>query len=105
MIISFNLATGVALGQAVADINAAAAEIGLPTSIATSYEGSAQVFQQAVANQGMLLFAAVLVIYIVLGILYESFIHPLTILSGLPSAGIGALAILCCSAWISASSP
>ena len=94
VIISFNLAPGVALGQAVADINAAAAEIGLPANITTSFEGSAQVFQQAVANQGMLLFAAVLVIYIILGILYESFIHPLTILSGLPSAGIGALAIL-----------
>jgi hydrophobe/amphiphile efflux-1 (HAE1) family protein len=91
---SFNLAPGVALGQAVADIQAAAAEIGLPANIATSFEGSAQVFQQAVANQGMLLFAAVLVIYIILGILYESFIHPLTILSGLPSAGIGALLIL-----------
>ena len=62
--------------------------------IATSFEGSAQVFQQAVANQGMLLFAAVLVIYIILGILYENFIHPLTILSGLPSAGIGALITL-----------
>ncbi|MFZ5782175.1 MAG: efflux RND transporter permease subunit [Pseudomonadota bacterium] len=94
VIISFNLAPGVALGQAVAAINAAAAEIGLPASIATSFEGSAQVFQEAVANQGLLLFAAVLVIYIILGILYESFIHPLTILSGLPSAGIGALAIL-----------
>ena len=106
VIISFNLAPGVALGQAVADINAAAAEIGLPASIATSFEGSAQVFQQAVANQGMLLFAAVLVIYIILGILYESFIHPLTILSGLPSAGIGALADpACCSTWTSASSP
>src|SRR5918995_1498657 len=94
VIISFNLATGVALGQAVADINAAAGEVGLPANIGTSFEGSAQVFQQAVANRGMLLFAAVLVIYIILGILYESFIHPLTILSGLPSAGIGALAIL-----------
>jgi hydrophobe/amphiphile efflux-1 (HAE1) family protein len=94
VIISFNLAPGVALGQAVNDINAAAAEIGLPANIATSFEGSAQVFQQAVANQGLLLFAAVLVIYIILGILYESFIHPLTILSGLPSAGIGALLIL-----------
>ncbi len=94
VIISFNLMPGVALGEAVQDIQAAAAEIGVPTSIATSFEGSAQVFQQAVANQGMLLFAAVLVIYIILGILYESFIHPLTILSGLPSAGIGALAIL-----------
>ena len=94
VIISFNLAPGVALGQAVADIQVAAADVGLPANIATSFEGSAQVFQQAVANQGMLLFAAVLVIYIILGILYESFIHPLTILSGLPSAGIGALLIL-----------
>ncbi len=94
VIISFNLAPGIALGQAVADIQAAAAEVGLPANIATSFEGSAQVFQQAVANQGLLLFAAVLVIYIILGILYENFIHPLTILSGLPSAGIGALATL-----------
>ncbi len=94
VIISFNLAPGLALGQAVAVINAAAAEIGLPANVATSFEGSAQVFQQAVANQGLLLFAAILVIYIILGILYESFIHPLTILSGLPSAGIGALLIL-----------
>lgn len=94
VIISFNLQPGVALGQATADIRAAAAEIGLPSNIATSFEGSAQVFEQAVANQGLLLFAAVLVIYIILGILYESFIHPLTILSGLPSAGIGALITL-----------
>jgi HAE1 family hydrophobic/amphiphilic exporter-1 len=94
VIVSFNLAPGVALGQAVAEIQAAAADVGLPANIATSFEGSAQVFQQAVANQGLLLFAAVLVIYIILGILYESFIHPLTILSGLPSAGIGALLIL-----------
>jgi HAE1 family hydrophobic/amphiphilic exporter-1 len=94
VIISFNLAPGVALGEAVKSIEEVAAEIGLPATITTSFEGSAQVFQQAVANQGMLLFAAVLVIYIILGILYENFIHPLTILSGLPSAGIGALAIL-----------
>ncbi|HYD06714.1 MAG TPA: efflux RND transporter permease subunit [Reyranella sp.] len=94
VIVSFNLAQGVALGQAVADIQAAALEVGLPANIATSFEGSAQVFQQAVANQGLLLFAAILVIYIILGILYESFIHPLTILSGLPSAGIGALLVL-----------
>jgi HAE1 family hydrophobic/amphiphilic exporter-1 len=94
VIISFNLAPGVALGQAVADIQAVAGEVGLPASVTTSFEGSAQVFQQAVANQGMLLFAAVLVIYIILGILYENFIHPLTILSGLPSAGIGALITL-----------
>jgi len=94
VIVSFNLAPGVALGQAVSDIQAAAAEISLPVNIGLSFEGSAQVFQQAVANQGLLLFAAVLVIYIILGILYESFIHPLTILSGLPSAGIGALLTL-----------
>jgi HAE1 family hydrophobic/amphiphilic exporter-1 len=94
VIISFNLASGVALGQAVADIQAVATEVGLPASVTTSFEGSAQVFQQAVANQGMLLFAAVLVIYIILGILYENFVHPLTILSGLPSAGIGALITL-----------
>ena len=94
VMISFNLAPGVALGEAVKDIQAAALDVGLPANIATSFEGSAQVFQQAVANQGMLLFAAILVIYIILGILYESFVHPLTILSGLPSAGIGALLIL-----------
>jgi HAE1 family hydrophobic/amphiphilic exporter-1 len=94
VMISFNLAPGIALGEAVKAIQGVAAEVGLPAQIATSFEGSAQVFQQAVANQGMLLFAAVLVIYIILGILYENFIHPLTILSGLPSAGIGALLIL-----------
>ncbi|MBS0537395.1 MAG: efflux RND transporter permease subunit [Proteobacteria bacterium] len=94
VIISFNLAPGVALGEAVKSIQEVAAEVGLPAHIATSFEGSAQVFQQAVANQGLLLFAAVLVIYIILGILYENFIHPLTILSGLPSAGIGALLTL-----------
>ncbi len=94
VMISFNLAPGVALGDAVKSIQEVTREIGLPAYVATSFEGSAQVFQQAVANQGMLLFAAVLVIYIILGILYENFIHPLTILSGLPSAGIGALLIL-----------
>ena len=94
VMISFNLAPGVALGEAVKSIQEVTREIGLPAYVATSFEGSAQVFQQAVANQGMLLFAAVLVIYIILGILYENFIHPLTILSGLPSAGIGALITL-----------
>ncbi|MBV9834930.1 MAG: efflux RND transporter permease subunit [Alphaproteobacteria bacterium] len=92
--VSFNLVPGTSLGQAVAGIGAAMRDINLPASISTSFQGSAQVFQQAVANQGILLFAAVLVIYIVLGVLYESFIHPLTILSGLPSAGIGALVTL-----------
>ena len=94
VIVSFNLVPGTALGEAVKSIEEVAAEIGLPPQIATSFEGSAQVFQQAVANQGLLLFAAVLVIYIILGILYENFLHPLTILSGLPSAGIGALITL-----------
>jgi hydrophobic/amphiphilic exporter-1 (mainly G- bacteria), HAE1 family len=94
VMVSFNLAPGVALGEAVKAIQEVADEVGLPAQITTSFEGSAQVFQQAVANQGMLLFAAVLVIYIILGILYENFIHPLTILSGLPSAGIGALLTL-----------
>ena len=104
--ISFNLAPGVALGEAVnGDPGGRRARSACRPTIATSFEGSAQVFQQAVANQGLLLFAAVLVIYIILGILYENFIHPLTILSGLPSAGIGALLTLSCSAWISASSP
>ena len=87
-------APGVALGEAVEPIQAVGARGRPAGQIATSFEGSAQVFQQAVANQGMLLFAAVLVIYIILGILYENFIHPLTILSGLPSAGIGALLTL-----------
>ncbi|NNM73609.1 efflux RND transporter permease subunit [Enterovirga aerilata] len=92
--ISFNLVPGVALSQAVSGIEAASREIGLPVQIQTSFQGTAQLFQEALANQGLLLFAAVLVIYIILGILYESFIHPLTILSGLPAAGIGALLTL-----------
>ncbi|MDB5559394.1 MAG: efflux transporter permease subunit [Enterovirga sp.] len=92
--LSFNLTPGVALSQAVAGIDAASRELGVPVQIQTSFQGTAQLFQQALANQGLLLFAAVLVIYIILGILYESFIHPLTILSGLPAAGIGALLTL-----------
>ena len=92
--VSFNLTPGVALSQAVAGIEAAAQEIGMPVQIQTSFQGTAQLFQEALANQGLLLFAAVLVIYLILGVLYESFIHPLTILSGLPAAGIGALLTL-----------
>jgi HAE1 family hydrophobic/amphiphilic exporter-1 len=92
--ISFNLTPGVALSQAVAGIEQASRDIGMPVQIQTSFQGTAQLFQEALANQGLLLFAAVLVIYIILGILYESFIHPLTILSGLPAAGIGALLTL-----------
>ena len=92
--ISFNLAPGRALGEAVVAIQGIEREVGLPPTVTTGFSGTAQVFQDAVAGQGMLVFAAVLVIYIVLGILYESFVHPLTILSGLPSAGIGALLTL-----------
>ena len=92
--ISFNLTPGVALSQAVTAIEAASREVGVPLQIQASFQGTAQLFQEALANQGMLLFAAVLVIYIILGVLYESFIHPLTILSGLPTAGIGALLTL-----------
>ena len=92
--ISFNLAPGVSLGEASAAIDKAAKDLGLPASINTRFQGTAQLFQAALGNQGLLLFAAMLVVYLVLGVLYESFWHPLTILSGLPSAGIGALIAL-----------
>ncbi|KRE12974.1 acriflavine resistance protein B [Bosea sp. Root483D1] len=92
--ISFNTAPGVSLGDAVNAIRAAEREVNLPASIVTSFAGSAQLFQDALKGQGLLIFAAILVIYIILGILYESFIHPITILSGLPSAGLGALLAL-----------
>jgi HAE1 family hydrophobic/amphiphilic exporter-1 len=91
--ISFDLKPGASLGDAVAQIE----RIGratLPATISGTFQGSAQAFQSSVRGMGLLLFMAVLVIYIVLGILYESFIHPLTILSGLPSAGVGALVTL-----------
>lgn len=92
--ISFNLPTGVSLGDAVQRIDALKGELGVPTTISTTFSGTARVFQEALANQGLLLLAAVLTIYIVLGVLYESFIHPLTILTGLPAAAVGALAAL-----------
>ncbi len=92
--ISFNLAPGLSLGEASAKVDQAARSLGMPATITMSFQGTAQLFQAALGNQGLLLFAAVLVVYIVLGILYESFWHPLTILSGLPSAGIGALLAL-----------
>ena len=91
--ISFNTAPGVALGQAVAQVNRVGREV-LPATVTTSFQGTAQAFESSVRGLGLLLLAAILVIYIVLGILYESFIHPLTILSGLPSAGFGALVTL-----------
>jgi multidrug efflux pump subunit AcrB len=92
--ISFNLAPGVVLGDAVTAIERATKEIGLPTTIRGSFQGMAQAFQDSVANQPLLLAAALVAVYIVLGILYESFIHPITILSTLPSAGLGALLAL-----------
>ena len=91
---SFNLAPDVALGQAVEAIRNAEKIAGLSSSIVTGFAGSAQQFQDSLKGQGLLILAAVLVIYIVLGVLYESFIHPITILSGLPSAGLGALLAL-----------
>ncbi|MBZ5689265.1 MAG: efflux RND transporter permease subunit [Acidobacteriia bacterium] len=91
--VSFNLRPGVSLGDAVDAVNKQAQQI-LPSTISTSFQGTAQAFRSSVSGLGTLLAMAILVIYIVLGILYESFIHPITILSGLPSAGLGALLTL-----------
>ena len=91
--ISFNTKPGVALGEAVDHIRQLARDI-LPDNVTTTFQGTAAAFQQSLKGMGVLLLMAVLVIYLVLGILYESFIHPITILSGLPSAGLGALAML-----------
>ena len=92
--ISFNLAPGKTLSDAVADMNATMLEIGMPTALHGSFQGTARAFQQSLNSQVLLVAAALLAVYIVLGILYESYIHPLTILSTLPSAGIGALLAL-----------
>jgi HAE1 family hydrophobic/amphiphilic exporter-1 len=91
--ISFNLRPGVALGDALAAVNREAAQV-LPSTITSTLQGTAQAFESSFKGLGLLLLMAILVIYIVLGILYESFIHPITILSGLPSAGVGALLTL-----------
>src|SRR6185436_2527177 len=88
--ISFNLRQGFSIGEAVSQINSAAAG-SLPSTIGTRFQGNAQAFQSSLTGLGILVLLSILVIYIVLGILYESFIHPITILSGLPSAGFGAL--------------
>ncbi len=92
--ISFNLAPGVSLGTAVERLQKIESDLQIPATITGGFQGTAQVFQSSVKGLGMLLIASILVIYIILGILYESFIHPLTILSGLPSAGFGALLTL-----------
>jgi hydrophobe/amphiphile efflux-1 (HAE1) family protein len=95
--LSFNLASGASLGEAVDAINRSTQEIGLPDTVATSFSGSAAEFRSSLTSEPFLILAAIVVIYIVLGVLYESYIHPLTILSSLPSAGVGALvAMLVC---------
>ncbi|MDB6143784.1 MAG: mdtC 1 [Pseudomonas sp.] len=92
--LSFNLAPGVALGDAVLMLNKAKTDIGMPEAIIGAFQGAAQAFQSSLANQPWLVLAALVAVYIILGVLYESFVHPLTIISTLPSAGIGALLLL-----------
>jgi HAE1 family hydrophobic/amphiphilic exporter-1 len=92
--ISFNLAQGVALGQATESVQRAMADLGAPPTLNSSFQGTAQAFQQSLGTVPLLILAALVVVYLILGILYESYIHPITILSTLPSAGVGALAIL-----------
>jgi len=92
--LSFNLSPGVSLGQATESIQAAEREIGMPPSVHASFQGTAAAFQDSLSSEPILILAALLAVYIVLGILYESYIHPITILSTLPSAGVGALLAL-----------
>ena len=92
--ISFNLAQNAALGQATEAVQRAMADLGVPSTVNSSFQGTAQAFQQSLGTVPLLIIAALVVVYLILGILYESYIHPLTILSTLPSAGVGALAIL-----------
>ncbi len=92
--ISFNLAQGAALGQATAAVQNAMQEMNAPATLRGTFQGTAQAFQQSLSTVPLLIIAALVVVYLILGILYESYIHPLTILSTLPSAGVGALAIL-----------
>jgi HAE1 family hydrophobic/amphiphilic exporter-1 len=92
--ISFNLSPGTSLGDAVTRIQQVERDFNLPATISTGFQGTAQVFQESLKGQGILILAAVFAAFVVLGILYESFIHPITIISGLPSAGIGALLTL-----------
>ncbi len=95
--VSFNLAPGVSLGDAVEAVEKAKDELGLPPSIQASFQGTAKAFQASLSNEALLILAALVTVYIVLGVLYESYIHPITILSTLPSAGVGALvALLIC---------
>ena len=92
--ISFNLAGGASLGDAVDAIKAEEAKLELPVSVETSFQGAAEAFRNSLSSTLLLIVAAVVTMYIVLGVLYESYIHPITILSTLPSAGVGALLAL-----------
>jgi multidrug efflux pump len=92
--VSFNLATGYSLGQALDAIDKAIEKANFPASIVSNYQGTAAAFEGSLSNEGLLILAALVVVYIVLGVLYESFVHPITILSTLPSAGVGALLAL-----------
>jgi len=92
--VSFNLARGASLGDAVSAVNQVKQELGMPASIQASFQGTAQAFQASLVNEPFLILAALITVYIVLGVLYESYIHPITILSTLPSAGVGALLAL-----------
>jgi multidrug efflux pump len=92
--LSFNLAPGVSLGDAVKAVNQVKSDMGMPPSIQAAYQGTAEAFQSSLANEPVLIGAALITVYLVLGVLYESYIHPLTILSALPSAGVGALLAL-----------
>jgi multidrug efflux pump len=92
--LSFNLAPGVSLGDAVKAVDKVKADIGMPASVQAAYQGTAEAFQTSLANEPILILAALITVYLVLGVLYESYIHPITILSTLPSAGVGALLAL-----------
>ena len=92
--VSFNLAGGAALGDAVTAIQQVEAQLGMPQTLTGSFQGTAQAFQASLATTPYLIAAALAVVYLILGVLYESFIHPVTILSTLPSAGVGALLML-----------
>ncbi len=94
MTISFNLAPGYSLGEALASIDKALARSNIPPSVVRNYQGTAAAFEGSLTNEGLLILAALVTVYIVLGVLYESFVHPVTILSTLPSAGVGALLAL-----------
>jgi multidrug efflux pump len=92
--LSFNLAPGASLGAAVANIRKVTTDLGMPASIEPTFQGTARAFENSLANESLLILAAIVTVYIVLGVLYESYIHPITILSTLPSAGVGAIAAL-----------